>query len=452
MNVVRTESAVGAWLNLQREASDLTVTRVPLSGCLGWQWDGHRLRHHTGRYFSVVGLTATRASAAGAMHALPMVDQPEIGVLGFVVRRGNDGPHWLLQAKTEPGNVHGVQVGPSVQATRSNYERAHGGLATPLIDYFTGAASPGLSFESDSLQSEQGDRFLGKYNRNAMISLDARMPPEPGAAWRWFPARDVREALHEDFAINTDARSVMVCSPWRWLSDACATPFARWRGRDPWGEALFDSSEAPLAHDAMDALTARLAEARRRHRHQREIVALQALPDWQVAEYGIFPSTPSAATTVQAYSVHSACREVQAWHQPLLVGAREGRVSLLCARLDGVLQVLLRWAPEPGFHDDVQLGPSDIDDPLHLRIDWVRRLIDDGATRCHVAVRQSDEGGRFMHSIARYEVHEVPDTAVPREDPDAAWLTLAQVRELARTSGWLTNEARSLISLLLHWA
>lgn len=70
-----------------------------------------------------------------------------------------------------------------------------------------GAPSPGVvrfekkrkiragSFESDSLQSEQGDRFLGKYNRAAMVSFDSRVPPKPGAAWRWFPARSVISLL-----------------------------------------------------------------------------------------------------------------------------------------------------------------------------------------------------------------------------------------------------------------
>jgi len=38
-------------------------------------------------------------------------------------------PHYLVQAKAEPGNYGLVSLSPSVQATFSNLERAHGGRA-----------------------------------------------------------------------------------------------------------------------------------------------------------------------------------------------------------------------------------------------------------------------------------------------------------------------------------
>lgn len=57
-----------------------------------------------------------------------------------------------------------------------------------------------------------------------------------------------------------------------------------------------------------------------------------------------------------------------------------------------------------------------------------------------------------MQSLARYEVRDVEASQVPRHDPDAVWLTLAQVQTLAQRSGRLTNEARRVLSLLLGWA
>ena len=36
----------------------------------------------------------------------------------------------------KPGNINNIQLSPTVQATKSNYLRAHGGKKTKFIDYF----------------------------------------------------------------------------------------------------------------------------------------------------------------------------------------------------------------------------------------------------------------------------------------------------------------------------
>src|ERR1039458_7972028 len=129
------------WLEVRRAKTTLAVKAVPLDGCGHWRWDGVSLRHEGGHFFSVIGMRTALANVPESIAAQPMIDQPEIGVLGFLVRRAGDRVEWLLQAKAEPGNVLGVQVGPSVQATLSNYQRAHRGRPTPLIECFVGNRS-----------------------------------------------------------------------------------------------------------------------------------------------------------------------------------------------------------------------------------------------------------------------------------------------------------------------
>ena len=85
-----------------------------------------------------------------------MIDQPELGWLGFVVRTAGAGVEWLVQAKTEPGNVHGTQLAPTLQATRSNFTRVHGGRPTRFLDLFRA----GDAVLSDGPHSEQGSAFL----------------------------------------------------------------------------------------------------------------------------------------------------------------------------------------------------------------------------------------------------------------------------------------------------
>lgn len=439
--------AVETWLTRFREQGLLRVHPLPLRACPEWPWRDDVWRHRSGRYFSVVGV---RAQVAGRVIEQPMIDQPEIGVLGFVVRQP-EAPQWLLQAKTEPGNVGGTQVGPSVQATESNYQRVHGGLPTPMIDCFIGEPPAGVRLWSDSLQSEQGDRFLGKYNRNALAQVPADRPVPDGGAWRWFDAADVRAALVRDYVVNTDARSVMVCSPWHWLSDGGAAPFSHGRDRaDGWTHALWRSFDAPPRADLLAAIRLSLLQARIRCGVRCERVPLAGLTGWRLCDEGIRADGAQATFSVQAFDVTALDREVVHWAQPLVVGGRTAHIRLLCRQEEGLLKVLLREAPEPGFKDGVQLGPSDVDDPLHHRLPWVAEWLDSGLERA--AVHQSDEGGRFMRSVARYAVVEAP--AGPRAPAEAGahWVTLSELQVLAQTSGLLTNEARSAVSLLLAWA
>lgn len=63
-----------------------------------------------------------------------MTDQPEVGRLGFIIRRGASGFKWLIQAKTEPGKVNATQLGRSGEASR---------LACPCPKRFRRFSSPG---------------------------------------------------------------------------------------------------------------------------------------------------------------------------------------------------------------------------------------------------------------------------------------------------------------------
>ena len=71
-------------------------------------------------------------------------------------------------------------------------------------------------------------------------------------------------------------------------------------------------------------------------------------------------------------------------------------------------------------------------------------------------VLQSDEGGRFLNSVADYRIIELPepadDTGRDSTGADGIWLSLSEVEALARLPATFTNEARSVVSLLLTQA
>src|SRR5690348_13970720 len=93
------EVAVGGWLEGLRRAASVDVRPIPLARSREWVLDEGRIVHRTGRYFAVTGVEV------GGGSAQPLLEQREIGTLGFL-RRVRDGRVQLLvQGKIEPGNV-----------------------------------------------------------------------------------------------------------------------------------------------------------------------------------------------------------------------------------------------------------------------------------------------------------------------------------------------------------
>jgi oxidase EvaA len=420
----------------------LQVSPVPLSRCSHWSVENGELRHSTGRYFQVTGARVLSGTHAG--WSQPMIRQEEIGILAFLVRHGEGGTEWLLQAKTEPGNVGGTQIGPTVQATESNYRQVHGGDPTRYLEVV--APDGGAGAAVDLLASEQGTRFLHKRNRNLVI--DVTDQPAVGTPdddrWRWVSSAEVRDLLTTDFRMNTDARSVVVSAPWSLMSTE-RRPFGRWAGQDGFLGDLHRSHQAdPAVHDPLALL-----EAARQGPSPATVeqVPLGDLAGWTSNDQGI-TADRGHGLAIRYVSVLAEDREVRSWCQPLMASTTTTECSLWCQLRDGVLQLLFRLSPEPGLVTKVELAPTAQSD---LPSSLARPVAPSGATP-RLQVLQSDEGGRFLRSVTRYSIVELPPGVAVDVPADAVWLNLAQVEELAHRPGTFTNEARSTLSLLLSEA
>lgn len=396
------------------------------------------MEHETGFFFSIAGVRAASNVQGIDGLATPIIDQPEIGILAFLLRESEDGYEWLMQAKAEPGTVERVQLAPSVQATESNFRRRHGGEPTRYLDLVLEAGSGGDRI-ADIEQSEQGSMFWNKYNRNVAHRADVAA----GGWWRWAKSAEVRHALGQDYALNTDARSVLVSTPWRYVSTTGA-PFAV--GGDAWGAKLAASYQAAGERDALAALDARRAATTLTVAP----VSLDALPNCLISKDQIISNVRAPALAIGAFHIDAPNqeRETDAWNQPLVARAAQS-ATLVCATRGGVLHFLLRFSPEIGFTNRVQFGPSLQSDAYAAAPAWLAAAAARGLV--HASILQSDEGGRFWQCITRYTVCEIYE-ANAREDEDGVWVTLGDLERLAAVRGALTNEARSLISMLLAWA
>src|SRR5688572_1803288 len=104
------DRSVKQWLAERRRALHMHVAPLSWSDNREWWLDGGVLRHVSGGFFSVRGVAVHAPGTPYHGRHLPMIDQPEIGLLAFLVRLDDHGARWLLQAKSEPGSEGFTQV------------------------------------------------------------------------------------------------------------------------------------------------------------------------------------------------------------------------------------------------------------------------------------------------------------------------------------------------------
>ncbi|MEU4013555.1 NDP-hexose 2,3-dehydratase family protein [Streptomyces pseudogriseolus] len=420
---VLSNAEVAAWLEDRRRAQTQRVEQVPFTELDGWAFDEHTgdLRHRSGGFFAVHGLRVSSDFGPVPAWEQPIIDQPEIGILGIALRDFDGIPHLLMQAKSEPGNVNGVQLSPTVQATKSNYLRVHGGSKVPYLECFR-RPGPG-SVVADVLQSEQGSWFLRKRNRNMIVSVGSGI--EAGEDFAWLTLGQVNALLSEDNLVNMDARTVLSCLPdWRAHAEEAAHPDT----------------------DVRSWITRRRAE----HEVRVTPIGLAETKDWTMGETEV-AHVHGRYFSVVAVDVASARREVRAWSQPLLKPHGTGLAALVVRRLNGVPHALLHARAEPGFVSVVELGPTVQYTPenyAHLPADSRPAYLDEVLARRDGAVydvRLSEEGGRFLHAESHYVVVETDDE-LPVVSDEFRWVSLRQVDELLRYGHHLNVQARTLIA------
>src|SRR6266545_2432574 len=202
------------WFAECRRHSYARVERIDLDRLDGWDTDPvtGNIHHHSGKFFTIAGLEVDLPGGPVEHWQQPIILQPEVGILGIIVKELDGVLQCLMQAKIEPGNANGLQLSPTVQATRSNYTRVHGGKSVPYLEYFVDTGANGRSAViADVRQSEQGSWFHQKRNRNMVVEATGDVGVLEG--FRWMTLGEVHRLLTVDDMVNMDARTVLSCLP-----------------------------------------------------------------------------------------------------------------------------------------------------------------------------------------------------------------------------------------------
>jgi oxidase EvaA len=441
------------WLEARQAANTFSVTKIPLSELKGWQVEPAtgNVVHQSGRFFKIEGIDISTNFGPTTHWMQPIINQPEIGILGFVTKKIGGVLHFLVQAKMEPGNINTLQLSPTVQATKSNYTQVHGGNRPPYLEFFLDRAKARVLV--DQLQSEQGSRFLRKRNRNMIVEVDQDESVEILQDFIWLTLGQLFELLLIDNLVNMDSRTVLSCI--RFASGAESGDPGRAAPGD-FRESVYVSSTAPdaLAVNSMDSMISWLTQMKTQYELTTTRVPLKDVQGWLYDGVQV-RHTSGRFFSVVGVSVQASNREVGSWQQPLIESEKGGVLAFVCQKKCGVLHVLAQGRVEPGNFDCIEVAPTlqctrTNYDPSHpdLFPPFYETVMNARPEQIRYSTLQSEEGGRFYHDVNRYMVVELDKDDAVELPCNYVWMTIAQLKEFIRFNNNVNIEARGLISCL----
>ena len=170
--------------------------------------------HRTRKFFKLHGVrTFTKIRETNAKYW----DQPFItqvgyngGVLGLVRKKFNNVPHYLCEAKFEPGNYGNAQLSPTIQATFSNLEAIHKGRKPHFNEIFEKKNLLKSKVLFNSWTAEDGGRLFKKRNRSILVELSERKKINlPNENFIWLSLFQIKALLKENAWINPHLRGII---------------------------------------------------------------------------------------------------------------------------------------------------------------------------------------------------------------------------------------------------
>lgn len=453
------------WLETLRRDEHFSVSQIPLTELKRWHFDSDSgdLTHETGGFFAIRGLEVQTNIGPVRRWTQPIIDQPEVGLLGILCKKVDGILYLLMQAKAEPGNLNGLQLAPTVQATRSNYLRVHGGKPTLYAEYFIEGERAEVLF--DQHQSEQGARFYRKRNRNIIVQADDDQEVEVAPNFRWMTLGQVKRFMLRNNTVNMDARSV--------ISTICFCPEQRTSLEPIREEELRDClesspviekpisdlnikmilsacSEEPLWH-SMGELLRLISREKFQCELDTRLIPLNQVKDWCVGCAEILHDRDLYFSVI-GMRVKAHSREVPSWDQPIIEQQHLGIVGFIVREIDGLLHFLIQLKMESGNIDLLGMAPTVqcITGSYETGSlpPYVGEMLKPSQTKVVFDTMQSEEGGRFYHEENRNLLLVGDDTFPLDVPPRYLWVSLRQLKQLLTFNNFLNVEARSLLAII----
>lgn len=203
------------WFEQARKNCPIQVDDISLKDVRGWSSDPEtgNLSHESGEFFVIHGVRTSNAEQreVGGGWDQPILTQVgyDGGILGLLRKKFDGIPHYLIEAKAEPGNYELLQMSPTLQATFSNLKKAHGGRKPHFAELFEHPKDHGVNVLYEAWLSEDGGRLHKKRNYGMLVEVGDDHDIELPEGFRWISLYQIKALLHRDAWVNPHIRGII---------------------------------------------------------------------------------------------------------------------------------------------------------------------------------------------------------------------------------------------------
>jgi len=200
------------WFNKKREESDMIVEEIDVKDLEKWNIEikSGNISHDSKGFFEIIGIKVSNTfdrEVGKEGWTQPMIAKNPGGILGILMKKINGIPHYLLQAKAEPGNIGKLQLSPTLQATTSNLLKAHGGKRPLFAEYFDDSNNPKIIYAK--WQSEDGGRFYLKSNYNMIVEIEDDEELDIPDYFIWVTLYQIKQLLKIENFVGPHVRGII---------------------------------------------------------------------------------------------------------------------------------------------------------------------------------------------------------------------------------------------------
>lgn len=209
------EIFVKDWFLDKRNNCQMQVEEIPLNQTRDWHIDleSGEIQHKSSQFFRIHGLRITQTADREVSKGW---DQPILtqvgydgGLLGILCQRFDGIPHYLIEAKEEPGNYEKIQLSPTLQATFSNLKMAHEGRKPYFSHFFEYPENNQAKIIYKQWLSEDGGRLYLKRNMGMLIEIPDDLELEIPDSFIWMSMYQIKSLLNENAWINPHIRGII---------------------------------------------------------------------------------------------------------------------------------------------------------------------------------------------------------------------------------------------------
>ena len=401
------------WLKSQKKSNKIRIKKKKINLLRDWIFKDNIIFHKSKNFFSIKAFLFQQKNKKRFQ---PLILQKEHGILGIIKQNKKGKDYYLLQSKIEPGNINGIQISPTVQATKSNYLRKHGGKKTLFLNYFLKQQKK-IKIVSKIKLSEQGSRFLNKKNWNILLETDKiNIPLKKN--YCWLTKENIRYLINKKNMLNMDTISV--------LSSAIKKNL---------NENLITSN---------NNLKNRLNQFDKNIKSTRKIISFDSLKGWKIKKNSI-SDIKNKYFSIFFIDVIANLREVNKWEQPILSDHSSSLNGFLVSKINNTKHYLLKIINEPGF-DQSKYTSTIFEKNFNLNSRKnIKFLSFFKKNNCLMNLVNSDEGGRFLNNQTRNLINEIKDYKKINLNKNFIWASHNQVIDLIKQNK-ITIEARNLFA------